>query len=95
MLFWVPQEVQALSSKSYTRAEEARCMVNFTSCNKVCVCLKMLIACKKQTALIRKHKTKKVVNAIQNDNDVLCSTWDSVCFVLLANTCLAAAAHQY
>jgi len=42
MLFWVPQKVQALSSKSYTRAEEARCMVNFTSCNKVCVCLKML-----------------------------------------------------
>ena len=53
------------------------------------------MACKKQKALNRKHKTRKVVNAIQNDNDVLCSTWDSICFVLLANTCPAAAAHQY
>ena len=54
--------------------------------------VQMLIACKKQKALIRKHKIRKIVNAI---HDVLCSTWDSDCFFLLANTCLAAAAHQY
>ena len=56
----------------------------------------MLIAVKKQKALFKYHKTRKVVNGIQNDNHgVLCGKWDSVCFVLLANTCLVVAAvHQ-
>ena len=37
------------------------------------------------------------MNAIHNDNDgVLCSKWDSVCFVRLAKTChVVAAVHQY
>ena len=40
--------------------------------------------------------TRKVVNAIKLAIDVLCSRWNSVCFGLLAHTCLVVAAvHQY
>jgi len=37
-------------------------------------------------------KDQKVVNAINMTIGVLCSRWNSVCFVFLADTCLVVAA---
>ena len=43
-------------------------------------------------------KTRKAMNAIEMTIDVLCRKWNSVCFVLVANTCIClvvAAVHQH